>query len=91
MWPTAIALGLAVAGIAGPGGGGNPACFRVKAEVFIAVRFHVAALGGAPVIWLMRAVNGELLTQVTRIWSGVHRPGASRGVSEIGCRGTGYR
>jgi type IV secretion system protein VirD4 len=58
-WASAIALGKAMADISEQGNGENTAYFRTKAGILIAALLHAAALGGKPMIWLMRAVNGE--------------------------------
>jgi len=58
-WSVAIALGKAMADISEQGNGENSAYFRTKAGVVIAALLHAAALGDKPMIWLMRAVNGE--------------------------------
>jgi type IV secretion system protein VirD4 len=58
-WSAAIALGKAMADISEQGNAENSAYFRTKAGVVIAALLHAAALGDKPMLWLMRAVNGE--------------------------------
>ena len=59
-WSSAIALGKAMADIADTGAGSESASyFRTKSGVAIAALLHAAALGEKPMLWLMRAVNGE--------------------------------
>ena len=41
------------------GNGESSAYFRTKAGVMIAALLHAAAIGDKPMLWLMRAVNGE--------------------------------
>ena len=48
-----------MADISEQGNGENSAYFRTKAGVVIAALLHAAALGDKPMLWLMRAVNGE--------------------------------
>jgi hypothetical protein len=58
-WSSAIALGKAMADISEQGSGENSAYFRTKGGVLIAALLHAAALGNKPMLWLLRAVNGE--------------------------------
>jgi type IV secretion system protein VirD4 len=58
-WSSAIALGKAMADISEQSNSENSAYFRTKAGVLIAALLHAAALGDKPMIWLLRAVNGE--------------------------------
>jgi hypothetical protein len=58
-WSSAIALGKAMADISEQSNSENSAYFRTKAGVLIAALLHGAALGDKPMIWLLRAVNGE--------------------------------
>ena len=48
-----------MADISEQGSAENSAYFRTKAGVMIAALLHAAALGEKPMMWLMRAVNGE--------------------------------
>ena len=58
-WSSAIALGKAMADISEQSNSENSAYFRTKAGVLIAALLHAAALGDKPMMWLLRAVNGE--------------------------------
>jgi len=58
-WSSAITLGKAMADISEQGNADNSAYFRTKAGVMIAALLHAAALGDKPMMWLLRAVNGE--------------------------------
>ena len=58
-WSSAIALGKAMADISEQGSAENSAYFRTKAGVMIAAILHAAALGDKPMMWLLKAVNGE--------------------------------
>ena len=58
-WSSAITLGKAMADISEQGNAENSAYFRTKAGVMIAAILHAAALGDKPMMWLLKAVNGE--------------------------------
>ena len=58
-WSAAIALGKAMADISEQGNAEGSAYFRTKAGILIAALLHAAALSAKPMLWLMRAVNGE--------------------------------
>ena len=87
-WSAAIAIGKAMADIAesGSGGGGeNSSYFRVKSSVVIAALLHAAALDDKPMMWLLRAVNGErkVLAEATEILDGSLSPDSQIAASDL--------
>lgn len=98
-WSAAIAIGKAMADIAETGSGNseNSSYFRVKAGVVIAALLHAAALDDKPMLWLLRAVNGEgrVLAEAAEILDGSLSPDSQiaasdlNGVLELDDRGRG--
>jgi type IV secretion system protein VirD4 len=84
-WSSAIALGKAMADISEQGNAENSAYFRTKAGILIAALLHAAALGDKPMIWLMRAVNGErcILTEAEAILDASFEPDTQIALSDL--------
>jgi len=84
-WAAAISLGKAMADISDSGNGEYSAYFRTKAGVVIAALLHAAALGEKPMLWLLRAVNGErrILEEAEEILDSSFEPDTQIALSDL--------
>ncbi len=89
-WAAAIAIGKAMADISesssgGSGGGENSSYFRVKSGVVIAALLHAAALELKPMMWLLKAVNGDrkVLAEAAEILDGSLSPDSQIAASDL--------
>lgn len=74
-----------MADISEQGNGENSDYFRTKAGVVIAALLHAAAPGDKPMIWLMRAVNGErrILEEAEEILDSSFEPDTQIALSDL--------